>query len=88
MRYRQRASVADPASELFQTLCYLPHQRQTLLLGSENLWALDMRVREIFSCRDIKSHELPSICSSPGLDASVAAVVMRISDTVRIAEEE
>ncbi|KAL8426364.1 hypothetical protein Efla_002982 [Eimeria flavescens] len=45
MRYRQRALGADPSSELFQTLTYSPHRRQTLLVGSENLWALDLRVK-------------------------------------------
>ncbi|XP_026191271.1 uncharacterized protein LOC34619715 [Cyclospora cayetanensis] len=45
MRYRHRVALADPATESFQTLCYLPNQRQTLLLGSENLWALDLRAK-------------------------------------------
>ncbi|KAL8454437.1 hypothetical protein Emed_000158 [Eimeria media] len=43
LRYRQRALAADPSTELFQTLSYMPHQRETLLLGSDNLWALDLR---------------------------------------------
>ncbi|KAL8441615.1 hypothetical protein Emag_007016 [Eimeria magna] len=45
LRYRQRALAADPSTELFQTLSYMPHQRETLLLGSDNLWTLDLRAK-------------------------------------------
>ncbi|KAL8269665.1 hypothetical protein Esti_006420 [Eimeria stiedai] len=45
LRYRQRALAADPSTELFQTLSYTPHQREMLLLGSDNLWTLDLRAK-------------------------------------------
>ncbi|KAL8435473.1 hypothetical protein ACSSS7_002480 [Eimeria intestinalis] len=47
LRYRQRALAADPSTELFQTLSYMPHHRETLLLGSDNLWTLDLRAKSM-----------------------------------------
>ncbi|CDJ41915.1 hypothetical protein, conserved [Eimeria tenella] len=76
MRYRHRAVLADPAAEAFQTLCYLPHQRQTLLLGSENLWALDLRAKgmtRLFPALHAPTHSSTLQCIAETLYAPCTA---------------
>lgn len=39
-----RTALADSSREHFQTLCYAKHAYNTILLGSDHIWAKDLRV--------------------------------------------